>query len=470
MKNLITIFSILLLASSITIAQTPCVGGDAAGFPCEGFDMQFNFSSTEMGAVSANDSWGWTDPQDGKEYALIGLNNGTAFFDLSDPVNVVYLGKLPTHTSNSVWRDVKTYANHAFIVSEAGAHGMQIFDLTRLRNVANPPVTFTEDAYNNVFGNAHNIVINEETGFAYVVGTSTYGGGPHFIDISDPINPTFEGGYALEGYTHDAQVVVYDGPDTDYTGREIFMGSNEDRLVIIDVTDKGNPITISNGTYGNASYTHQGWFTEDKNYFIVGDEVDELDFGFNTRTIIFDVSDLDDPQFSFEYFGPTLAIDHNGYVKGNTYYLANYHAGMRTIDISDIANGNISESGFFDSYPANDNTNFNGTWNVYPFFASGNIIISGSEGFFLVKDPSLGLEDITAEDFSLTPNPAINQLTVSSKNEVISQVSIFNVLGQHVTNKTFFNNFSETFDITNLNSGIYTIKINQNTTKRLIKK
>ncbi len=467
MKKLIAIFSILLLLSSITIAQTPCVGGNAGGFSCEGFDMLFNISSAEIDAVWANDSWGWTDPQDGKEYALIGLDNGTAFFDISDPVNVVYLGKLPTHTTNSDWRDVKTYANHAFIVSEAGAHGMQIFDLTRLRNVANPPVTFTEDGYYNVFGSAHNIVINEETGFAYALGTSTFDGGPHFMDISDPINPTFIGGYNSEGYTHDAQVVVYDGPDTDYTGREIFMGSNEDKLVIVDVTDKGNPITISNLTYGNSSYTHQGWFTEDKNYFIVGDEGDELDFGFNTRTIIFDVSDLDNPQFSFEYFGPTLAIDHNGYVKGDTYYLANYHAGMRAIDISDIANGNISESGFFDSYPADDNTYYNGTWNVYPFFASGNIIISGTEGFFLVKNSILGIEDNAIEDFVFTPNPATNIINIEG-NSTQLQVSIYDTLGR----KLFSQNVMNQLDVSWLQSGTYIVQLTdgtKSTTSKLIK-
>ena len=67
-------------------------------------------------------------------------------------VNPVYLGKLPTHTSSTTWRDVKVYNNYAFIVSEAGGHGMQVFDLTRLRDVANPPETFTEDAHYDGFG------------------------------------------------------------------------------------------------------------------------------------------------------------------------------------------------------------------------------------------------------------------------------------------------------------------------------
>jgi len=467
MKKITLIFT--LLAGSITFAQVPCAGGNAAGFPCEGFNLQFDVPPSGMSASAANDSWGWTDPQDGKEYAIIGLDNGTAFFDVSDPVNAEYLGKLPAHNgSSSTWRDVKVYENHAFVVSEAGGHGMQVFDLTRLRNVANPPATFDEDAHYDDFGSAHNIVINEDSGYAYAVGTSTFSGGPHFINIQNPTNPTAAGGYSLDGYTHDAQVVIYDGPDTDYTGREIFIGSNASDIAIVDVTDKNNPQPIAIAGYSDTGYTHQGWFTEDKQYFILGDETDELNFGFNTRTIVFDFSDLDNPQFSFSYSGPTPAIDHNGYVKGDTYYMANYNAGLRAIDITDIANGNISEIGFFDTIPGTNSAGFGGSWNVYPFFASGNIIISGDEGFFLVQNPLLGVEELVVGNFALTPNPATNRLTVSSKNETISQVAIYNVLGQLVMNRSFSNNFSETLNISNLNSGMYLVKINNATTKRLV--
>lgn len=399
------ILPILCIAFTSTIAQTPCTGGTAGPYPCDGYNLQSAISLGTLNASLANDSWGWTDPQDGKEYALVGLNNGTAFIDVSNPTNPVYLGKLPTHTSNSLWRDVKTYSNHAFIVSEAGGHGMQVFDLTRLRNVNNPPVTFTEDAHYNGFGSAHNIVINTESGYAFGVGTSTYNGGPHFVNIQNPTNPVAAGGYSMDAYSHDAQVVTYCGPDSDYSGREILIGSNENEVVLVDITDKSNPVGISTISYTNVHYSHQGWFTEDHRYFILGDELDESNVGFNTRAIIFDFEDLDDPQFHFEYFGPTPAIDHNGYVKGTKYYLANYRAGMRVIDISDIANGNISEEGFFDSFPSNNGTGFDGAWNVYPYFESGNIIISDlDEGFFLVKaqtsdlvPPNAVCLDITVE-------------------------------------------------------------------------
>lgn len=367
---------------------TPCEGGLAGPYPCNGFDLLGRLDLTDLQAIAGNDIWGWTDPEDGREYALVGLDNGTAFVDISDPDNLVYLGKLPTASTNSSWRDIKVYQNHAYIVSEAEGHGMQVFDLTLLRTVSGAPQSFAANARYRGFGNAHNLVINEASGFAYAVGTARddiYNGGVHFIDLSDPVNPVPAGGYGDSGYTHDAQAVTYSGPDTDYSGREIFVGANESSVVVVDITDKQNPSLISEFDYPNTSYTHQGWFTEDQRYFILGDELDEPNFGFNSRTLVFDFSDLDNPVLHTTYQGPTAAIDHNGYVLGNEFFLANYTAGMRLIDISQIEAGTLAELAFFDSYPMNNSTSFNGVWSVYPYFASGKIVLNDmNSGLFVI--------------------------------------------------------------------------------------
>lgn len=468
MKNKI-LLSIALSVTFFNFAQTPCENGFANSYPCKDYDLQSHIFLAEMGASEGNDSWGWTDPDDETEYALVGLDNGTAFIDISDPVNPVYLGKLPTHTSPSIWRDIKVYQNHAFIVSEAGGHGMQVFDLTRLRDVANPPETFTEDAHYAGFGGSHNIAINEETGYAYSLGDNTFGGGLHFINIQDPSNPTAAGGYADGGYTHDTQVITYDGPDSDYTGKEIAFASNADHVEIVDVTNKSNPIQIASFEYPATGYTHQNWLTEDRNYMLLGDEGDEFDFGFNTRTIVFNISDLDNIVLHMEYEGETSSVDHNGYVIGDKYYLANYSSGLRVVDISDIENGNMTASSYFDSYPSNNNANYDGSWNVYPFFESGNIVISGTNGFTLVRDnSSLDSSDTELENFNLYPNPAKNKLTINSKNDPLKQIEVFNVLGQRIINLNFSSSLSENIDISSLNTGMYLVKINNLTTKRLI--
>jgi choice-of-anchor B domain-containing protein len=231
-------------------------------------------------------------------------------------------------------------------------------------------------------------VINESEAIAYLVGCNTASGGPVFIDISNPTNPVSLGAYPDRGYTHDAQVITYNGPDTDYTGKEIFIGSNANNVVILDVTDKSNVIFISEFDYPQLSYAHQGWFTVDQRYFILGDEGDELDFGINTKTVVFDFNDLDNPILSSTYSGPSAAIDHNGYVLGDEFYLSNYTAGLRVLDITNIAasTNSMSEIGYFDTYPSNNNTSFNGVWSAYPYFASGNIIICDiNSGLFVVR-------------------------------------------------------------------------------------
>ena len=382
-------------ATPIFTATWPCENGIADVYPCNGYDLMGYMSLNDLtpdgvnnGNLAGNDSWGWTDPETGKEYALMGLNSHTAFVDISNPSMPILLGALPSATLNSIWRDIKVYQNHAFIVSEASGHGMQVFDLTRLRDIISPEI-FTADTHFTDFGSAHNIVINEASGYAYVVGANRNGpfsGGALFINIQNPTMPILEGGFGEGGYSHDAQVVNYDGPDADYNGKEILVGSNENEIVIADVTNKSNPITISTIGYSNIGYTHQGWFSEDLKHFIVGDELDELNIGTNTRTLIFDFSDLDNPTYDFDYLGTTLAIDHNGYPNGNDYYLANYTAGVRVLDLSQIENNNLAEIGFFDTYPENDNAAFDGVWNVYPFLISNNIIISDIDrGLFIIR-------------------------------------------------------------------------------------
>jgi len=369
-----------------------CENGFAGEYPCNDYDLLSHFNLNELAGsgTEGNDSWGWTDEETNKEYALMGTNKGIVFIDITDPSNTLILGILKTATVNSSWRDVKVYNSHAFIVSEATNHGMQVFDLKRLRNVLNPPEIFLADTHFTEFGRAHNIVINEASGYAYIVGasrSSTYGGGAIFINIQDPLNPVIEGGFSEGGYSHDAQVITYNGPDTDYTDKEILIGSNENEIVIADISDKKkNPIIISTISYANVKYAHQGWFTEDLKYFILGDELDELRLGNKTRSIIFDFTDLDNPVYHFDYLGTTNAIDHNGYVKDNIYYQANYTGGVRMIDVSTVENKVFSEVGYFDTYPANNNTDFNVVWSVYPYFPSGNIIISDIDnGFFVIR-------------------------------------------------------------------------------------
>jgi len=367
-----------------------CIDGFAGGYPCNNVDLLSMLDIATLAVAvgsssSANDIWGWTDTVSGREFAVIGIQRGTAFVEITDPENPIYVGGLPTKTYGSSWRDVKTFGDYAFSVSEASDHGMQIFDLRNLLT-ASPGTTFNETVHYPNFAKAHNIFINEDTGYAYAVGSNTCSGGLHMVDINDPLNPSFAGCYSDDFYTHDVQCVTYNGPDSTYAGNEICFCSNEDTITVVDVTDKSN-ITLLSKTGYNDRYTHQGWLTDNHTHFIFNDELDEyLGVVSKTSTHVMDVSDLNSIEYVGKYSGRTNAIDHNNYVKGDYLYQANYRAGFNILKITDVTNVQFQEAGFFDIYPESDSNNFNGAWSNYPYFPSGNIVISGIEqGLFVLK-------------------------------------------------------------------------------------
>jgi len=365
-----------------------CTNGTAGDFPCSGISLRKRVSGETMGGTTVfggpvMDIWGWFDAQSGKEYALVGLNTGTAFVDITNPEDPVFLGRLPSQTVESDVRDIKVYKDHAFIVAASGAHGMQVFDLTRLRGLV-APQTFSADVVYGDFEEAHNLAINEESGFAYAVGGDTCGGGLHIVDIRTPNNPLFAGCYPVTPYTHDTQCVIYQGPDADYTNREVCVSSNIDFVVIVDVTDKAAPVTISTVTYPQLDTVHQGWLTEDHRFFLLDDEEDEDRFNVPTRTHVFDVSDLDAPVYVFAYEAVTFSTDHNLYILGNRVFQANWTSGLRVLEFGDLANRELTEIAFFDTFPRSDSIDLFGAWSVYPYLPSGTIIVSDStNGLFI---------------------------------------------------------------------------------------
>ena len=376
-----------------------CTDGMVGPFDCDEVELlSFIPNSILRDGVRArgvrtNDNWGWTDPVTGQEYALVGRNDGTSFIDITDPSNPVLVGDLPKPWGtppSQLWRDIKTYRDHAYIVADgAGEHGMQVFDLTRLREVDEMPALFKPDTHYRGIASSHNIVINEESGFAYAVGNrgggESCGGGLHMMDIRDPKNPQFVGCFAHERGTHDSQCVVYHGPDERYHDRELCLNSNGAYFEISDVTDKDNPVAVSRATSPNYAYIHQGWLTPDHRYFFQDDESDVLRGSVETtRTLIWDLSDVEDPVLAREFMGSMPASAHNLYLKDGFAYQANYRYGLHVLDIEDPLNPR--EVGYFDTSPYHEGPGFSGAWSTYPFFESGTVIVTSlQEGLFVLK-------------------------------------------------------------------------------------
>ena len=379
----------------------PCENGTAGGYACDRVDLLAHLSLQELGAADSillNDVWGWTDPETNREHALVGRMDGVAFVDVTDPHLPRYLGSLAATAGSrtTIWRDVKVFRNHAFVVAGgAGPHGMQVFDLRQLREVTEPR-EFTPSALYTGVESSINVAINAETAFAYLLGSAggeTCGGGAHIVDIGEPLDPVFAGCFAHPGTgrrntgtTHDAQCVLYRGPDEAYQGHEICLSANETAISIADLTDKQNPNPITAAQYPAIGYAHQGWLTQDHRYFYSTDELDETTETVDRqRTLIWDVSDLDDPILVKEYFAPSGGPEHNLYAHGDRLYITDKRAGLRVLDIGDPENP--VEAGHFDTSQDADTSGFVGAWSVYPFFESGSVLVSSRTGGLFVVRP-----------------------------------------------------------------------------------
>lgn len=467
--------SILILISlSIFVqAQTPCENGEADGFPCNQMTLQSRVNAQELGGTEVNDIWGWVDSETGKEYALVGLSDGVSFVDVTSPTSPVVIGKLiETHDhgrvdeiqhGESAWRDIKVYADHAYIVSDLNAeHGMQVFDLTQLRNFDGSVFqTFEQTSRYAGIGSAHNMVINEETGFGYIVGISSgtstcLGGGLHIVDLRDPANPTYVACFDNDGYTHDAQCVVYNGPDADYSGMEICFNSNEDTFTIVNTEDKTSMDMISRTSYTDAGYTHQGWLSEDQNYFFMNDEFDEGNNGYNARTLIWDVRDLDNPIHIGDFYNEVPSIDHNLYTHNGLIFESNYSSGLRVLDYERADQAQLREVAFFDTHPSKNNISSDGSWSNYPYFESGNIIVSDrANGLFVLKLDMI--DPITAHPESVSDCSGTSQTFAVETNG-----DNLNYQWQ-IMEGVQFNDLAESSGVTGVNTKSISVGLNKNT-------
>jgi choice-of-anchor B domain-containing protein len=379
-------------------------------------------------------SWGWTSPE-GREFIALGQADGASFVEITKEGKMVYLGRLPQYTGAepAIWREIRGFKDYVVIGSESDKHGIQIFDM---RKVSQTPITFlwsirrltkrqllaVNPASPKLFtnekdlaghfnglpiGRTHNVVTNEETNFIYSVGAvprnASCRSGIIFINVTDIANPTSPGCAWQDGYVHDAQCIIYRGPDTKYVGREICYGYNEDTLTIYDVTDKTAPTIISRTSYDGASYTHQGWVLDKQwqEWLLLDDEYDEVnEAGLaadgNPITYIWNIKSLASPKQTGYYKSSAHSIDHNQYVHDGFAYQSNYGSGLRVLDVrsipTDPTGNSVKEVGFFDIYPEDDFeekgglVDFVGSWSSYALFKSGFIFVNSMErGAFVVK-------------------------------------------------------------------------------------
>lgn len=400
-----------------SIPATPCVGGSAAGLPCNNVDLLSHVGSLDISSSPGNaaDVWGFVDLNSNREYAIVGFQTGTVVFDVTDASNPREVGFVDGQST--VWRDIKIYQfwnattrrwnAHAYVTTDGSSDGLFVIDLSALPHSVDR-LNFPSD-----FSAAHNIYATNTdfgTGLSLtgdaptlVIAGSNLSSGPYrAYSVSNPGAPSFEvmPGSGRSDYMHDAasMIITDSRKDTQCVNAttycELLFDFNELTFDVWDITNSTNPARLSRTNYPNVAYVHSGWWSEDRQFLYVHDELDERDFGLNTTLRVYSLADLTAPVSTGQWTGPTTAIDHNGFVRGNRYYMSNYSRGLTILDISDGANP--VSIGRLDTYPASDGNSFVGAWGAYPFFHSGNLAISDiGSGFYMAADRTLDVAEGT---------------------------------------------------------------------------
>jgi len=391
-------------------AAAECVGNMSANFPCQSVSLLSHLSFGDLAPASTrgNDVWGFTDLNTGREYAFMGMENGVAVVDITNPQAPEQVGA--GSGSSTTWRDIKVYQvfdsaaqrwrAYAYATADAVPDPLMVLDLSGLPNGVER-VDYTSD-----FRAAHNeYILNADYSFGLaqadqpvllgIAGSNLNFGNHRLYSLANPRSPALLS-VSTAGYAHDlASFAVRDGRKNSQCVNaqsqaqcQVMTDFNENTLDVWDVTNPASPQKLATQPYPNASYVHSGWWSEDGRYVFVQDELDERNVGLNTTIRVFDMTDLRVPTLAGSWVGPTRAIDHNGYVKGNRYYISNYAEGLTVLDLTNpIAPVRI---GYFDTFPASSETGFVGAWGVYPFFASGVIAVGDiNSGLYLLRNETL---------------------------------------------------------------------------------
>ena len=391
------IFSFFLFCSlNILLAQTnPLNIQQFAHIPKSGF----------MVPSELNDIWGWVDSA-GNEYAIVGMNDGTSIIDLSDPLSPQEVLFVPG--MNSIWRDIKTYGNYAYVTTEA-MNGLLIIDLSNLPDSANTNTYLYTGPSNAQWQRAHNIYIDDR-GYAYIFGANRGSGGAIILDLNqDPTQPV-EIADINNWYVHDGMV----------KGDTLFLANGNNSLFSVwDVSNPATPVLFSqNPTVGY--YSHNIWSSDDGNYIYTTEE----DNGGHLSE--FNITDLN----NIDLTDKIQAEPGNNIMPHNAFYINDYivnsyyTTGIQIFDVK--SKGNIVNVGHFDTSPNFSGPGSNGCWGVYPYLPSGIIIASDIENGFFVLDPDYKraayLEGTITDASSNTSLSGVTVEILNSNNNTLSNV------------------------------------------------
>lgn len=424
------LFSLLLLAF-LPIFSFSQVNIDSVG--------HVNYS--QLHDTDLNDVWGYVD-EENNEYALVGAIKGTGVVDVTDPGNANEVFWEPG--MHSIWRDLKTYGDYAYVTTEA-QNGLLIIDLSPLPASNALTTNYYFGPPNDDWASAHNLYI-DSAGYCYIFGANRGNGGVIILDIAtDPMNP-IEVGVFDDWYVHDGYVLG----DTMYLAH-----ISDGHISIVDITDRSNPVLL--GTKNTPSnFSHNIWTSADGQYAYT---TDELPYSYIAAYDISDPTNIIEVD-RIQSSPGSGTIPHNAHVLGDFVITSHYSDGVIIHDVTHPYN--MIEVGEYDTYPGQV-IDYEGCWGAYPYLPSGLLLATDiSEGLFLLEPTYVQgsyLEGIVTD--ASTSNP-IDLVDVSIQGD--DQAALTDVSGFYATGIIG----SGTYDVTYSKVGYFPQTISVNLTEGVI--
>lgn len=421
-----TIFTLLILLLSVF------------SFSQVNIDSVGHIDYDALHSTVLNDVWGYVD-EENNEYALVGGVKGTGVVDVTDPANANEIFWEPG--MESVWRDLKTFGDYAYVTTEA-LNGLLIIDLSPLPTSTALTTSYYFGPTGQGWQSAHNLYV-DSLGYAYIFGANRGNGGVIILDVAtDPLNP-IEVGVFDDWYVHDGYVLG----DTMYLAH-----INDGFISIVDITDRANPVLLGTKDTPN-NFAHNIWTSADGQYAYT---TDELPYSYVTA---YDVSDptniveVDRIQSS-----PGVGtIPHNAHVMGDFVITSHYSDGVIIHDVTYPYN--MVEVGEYDTYPA-QTVDYEGCWGAYPYLPSGLLLATDrSEGLFLLSPTYMQAAYLEGIVTDATTNAPIDLVEVTIQGD--DQPASSNVTGFYAAGILT----AGTYDVTYSKIGYYpqTISVNLST-------
>lgn len=428
------------------------------------------FDSTQVPeptyGIKYNSVWGWKNPKNNVEYAILGSGKGTSIIDLSNPAAPKRAAFVKGRRDKCIWREYKTYQNYLYAISDdASPNSFQIIDMSYLPDSVHVVYDGTD-----IFEKGHTIYIDGDKMYiGYVKGSSIPKGvsSMSVYSLANPEKPALLRSLNQDDSTINTVHDMFVRNDTVYAS----CGYQGLFLYVYDVNaNKFIPVNALS-SYPNQGYNHSSALTTDGKTLVFCDEVPR-----NLSVKVLDVSDMQNLSMAKTFKSNEGATAHNPYIKDNKHVIiAYYQDGLQIFNIEDPKNP--YRTGFFDTDTVDgikNNYNINGSayhgnWGAYIDLPSGLILASDMQNGLYVLDATiaLGIADYkNPHNISLAafPNPAADQISVRynlTSSQLITY-EIFDVMGRKLwssSKNASAGIINEPISVSAFTKGMYTIRI-----------